>query len=494
MNIKNWLKYFWTAMLGVVSLVGAMSFFHADGFVSGALAVLVWVAFMAAHASKMGYLQTQAAPGLLDVDETAAWLAKLKQPYSLKKLGDPVLVGARPGQRGELVPVTIKPEVFHKNHVSILGASGTGKSKLAAQVLTQLSHHGDAVVIIDPKEDEWLPRILKKQADADGRQFVFVNLRVDTPQYNPFAGCTEEQREQLLQAGLNLDPSGDPGVDFYRGEDREACAALIRSGATNIVEMLQAGAELGAVTSRVNFWRELQQLARIKALHTDGGPDLAATIEAGGVVYIVGDTDDLNVKAAQRMLLARIVQIIKAREREGARQVALFLDEFKYSLSNVALRALGTARDRRCNLLLAYQSYGDLADCGTLPPVAVLGAARENTTLKFVYKLEDAKTAAEFSQIAGEKRVTVETTNKLLDEGREAGALRESNRAAVSIDMLTTNLPKQLAGEASVCWVFGLGPAFPLATMHLPAGPAPQVVAAPAIDKPAALPTAQQLI
>lgn len=483
----------WTA-IAVLSFSVPLLTFIEKGWLAGLVSFAMWLAYIVFAFHKTGWRKPPEQPALLDVDENAAWLAQLKRPYTLKKLGDPVFVGARPGPRGELLPVTIAPEVFHKNHVSILGASGTGKSKLAAQILTQLNHHGDAVVVIDPKNDEWLPGILKAQANADGSPFVYLNLRAATPQYNPFAGCTEEQREQLLQAGLNLDPSGDPGVDFYRGEDRDACAALIRSGASNMIEMLQAGAELGAVTSRVNFWRELRQLARVKALHTDGGPDLAAAIEAGAVVYIVGDTDDLNVRGAQRMLLARIVQIIKGREREGARQAVLFLDEFKYSLSNVALRALGMIRDRRCNLLLAYQSYGDLADCGTLPPVAVLGAARENTTLKFVYKLEDAKTAGEFSQVAGEKRVTVETTNKLLDEGREAGALRESNRAALSLDMLTTNMPKPLAGEASVCWVFGLGPAFPLATMHLPAGPAPQVVAAPPIDKPAALPTAQELI
>lgn len=483
----------WTA-IAVLSFSVPLSAFIEHGWLVGLASFLMWLVYVLFLFRKTGRGKPPEQSALLDVDENSAWLAQLKRPYTLKKLGDPVFVGARPGPRGELLPVTIPPEVFHKNHVSILGASGSGKSKLAAQILTQLNHHGDTVVVVDPKDDEHMPGILKAQADKDGRPFVYLNLRVQKPQYNPFAGCSEEQREQLLQAGLNLDPSGDPAVDYYRGEDRDACAALIRSSANNIVDMVRAGAALDAVVKRQNFWRELQQLARVKALHTDGGPDLAAAIEAGAVVYIVGDTDDLNIRGAQRMLLARIVQIIKGREREGARQVAVLLEEFKYCLSNVALRALGTIRDRRCSLLLAYQSYGDLADCGTLPPVAVLGAARENTTLKFVYKLEDAKTAGEFSQVAGEKRVTVETTNKLLDEGREAGALRESNRAALSLDMLTTNMPKPLAGEASVCWVFGLGPAFPLATMHLPAGPAPQIVAAPPIDKPAALPTAQELI
>lgn len=483
----------WTA-IAVWSFAVPLLAFMEKGWLAGLVSFLMWVGYIVFMFHKTGWGKPPEQSALLDVDENATFLAKLKQPYTLKKLGDPVFVGARPDARGELLPVTIAPEIFAKNHVSILGASGTGKSKLAAQILTQLNHAGSAVIVVDPKDDEYLPGILRVQADKDRRPFVCINLRAATPQYNPFDGCTEEQREQLLQAGLNLDPSMDPAVDFYRGEDRDACAALIRSSANNIVDMVQAGAALDAVVKRQNFWRELQQLARVKALHTDGGPDLAAAIEAGAVVYIVGDTDDLNVRGTQRMLLARIVQIIKGREREGARQVALFLDEFKYSLSNVALRALGTIRDRRCNLLLAYQSYGDLADCGTLPPVAVLGAARENTTIKFVYKLEDAKTAAEFSQVAGERRIQVESANKLLDEGREAGTVRAANRAAVSIDMLTTNMPKPLAGEASVCWVFGLGPAFPLATMHLPAGPAPQVVAAPSIDKPAALPTAQELI
>lgn len=290
LNIGMWVA------IAVLSFSVPLLAFIEHGWLVGFAAFSVWLVYVLLMFKKTGWGKPPEQSALLDVDENAAWLAHLKRPYTLKKLGDPVFVGARPGPRGELLPVTIPPEVFHKNHVSILGASGTGKSKLAAQILTQLNHHGDAVMVIDPKDDEFLPSILKAQADRDGRPFVYINLCVRTPQYNPFMGCSEEQREQLLQAGLNLDPSGDPAVDFYRGEDRDACAALIRSGANNIVEMLQAGAALGAVTSRQNFWRELQQLARVKALHTDDGPDLAAAIEAGAVVYIVGDTDDLRLR------------------------------------------------------------------------------------------------------------------------------------------------------------------------------------------------------
>ena len=231
--------------------------------------------------------------------------------------------------------------------------------------------------------------------------------------------------------------------------------------------------------STLFHWREFCELARLGAFHTEEGPTLEEVIQAGGLIYIIGDTDDLRIVAGQRMLLARVLQLIKGRERKCARQVSLFLDEFKYMLSNVALRALGTIRDRKCNLMLAYQSYGDLEDCGTLPPKAVLGAAKGNTTLKFVFKLEDGATAREFSSLAGEHAVVLQSMGKSLDaEGREQVSWREANKAAVTVDMLTTAMPKPIAGQASVCWVFGIGPAFTIATMHLPAGPQPQITKA----------------
>ena len=140
-------------------------------------------------------------------------------------------------------------------------------------------------------------------------------------------------------------------------------------------------------------------------------------------------------------------------------------------------------RDRRCNLILAYQSYGDLEDCGTLPVQAVLGAAKGNTTIKFVYKLEESKTAEELSKIAGDESYIAETTSKVLQDGLEGGQWKEESRRAVSVASLTTAMPKPLAGEASLCWVFGLGPVFPLATMHMQAGTPPTVVSAPRLPE-----------
>lgn len=483
----------------VPSVVGSRG-----GIKWGIVAWSGWVAFSCVLGLKLKLLPLlfeprSPTPVLNDVNSASTHLNQMLTPYNLDPsvFNPPVFVGMAKDRKGQMHPIHLPPDVIQKNHISFLGASGTGKTKLTALVLSQMLALGDAVVCFDPKDDEFLSRILSQAAKQHGRRVVYINLRQAVAQINPFMGSTLGQREQILQAALLLDPSGDPAVDFYRGEDRDACTALIATGMSNIVDLATAGASLKAVTSRTNFWRELRDLARLEAFHTEEGPNLQEAIDAGALVYIVGDIDDLRIVAGQRMLLARVLQIIKGRKREGARQVSLFLDEFKYMLSNVALRALGTIRDRRCNLMLAYQSFGDLEDCGNLPPKAVLGAARGNTTLKFVFKLEDAATAREFSSLAGEHAIVVESLARRLDnDGSDQLSWREANKSAVTVEMLTTAMPKPMTGQASVCWVFGIGPAFTISVMHLPAGPQPLITAAKKIAaaKVSDMPTGQGLI
>ena len=303
-----------------------------------------------------------------------------------------------------------------------------------------------------------------------------------------------ERLRFLSISGSNLDEFMTVRVAGLAGQARRQIEEVSIDGRTpsqQLVSIREAYMALEA--SQQQIWRELRDLSRLGAFHTADCPDFVGAIQAGGLIYVVGDTDDLRIMAAQRMILARILQIIKGRERDGARQVSLFLDEYKYTISNVSLRALGTIRDRSCNLVLGYQNYADLEDCGNLPAKAVIGAAKGNTTLKFVFKLEDATTAKEFSLMAGEQSIMIETTGKILDDsGAEQGHWREASKAAVSVDMLTTNMPKPLSGQSSVSWVFGLGPAFLLSTMHLPAGPTPVVAPAKPLPTVASGTTAAQ--
>ncbi|SCC95256.1 hypothetical protein THIX_90025 [Thiomonas sp. X19] len=415
------------------------------------------------------------------------WLASASQHQAVF-----VGMGCRPGKgkkepaKVRDVPMTISPDQARKNHMAIIGASGTGKTVITTSLLVQAMTAGDACVVIDPKNDEFAPGILFREAQKLGKPTAFIDLRKDIPQINVFQGCTKTECEVLVNTALQLENSGDPAVDFYRGEDRDACATLLdklTEGQFNLRSMVNIGADVDEVTSRQNFWRALKDMARLGAFDTAAGPNLAEIIERGGLVYIVGSVDDLRVVAAQKMLLTRIVQIIKNRDRNGARHVHLFLDEFKYSLGQTSLRALGTIRDQRATVYLAFQSYGDLHDSGSLPSKAVLGAAKGNTSLKLVFRLEDDETAKELSSLSGKYAVELETTGKTTNaEGLEQGQYFRQLRENVTPDMLSTAMPKPAnAQDAPVFWMFGHGAPVLLAAGYMTPGKTPDITPAAAV-------------
>ncbi|OZB65571.1 MAG: hypothetical protein B7X31_01890 [Thiomonas sp. 13-66-29] len=419
--------------------------------------------------------------------EAEPWLA-LAQQHQAVFLGLSWRVGKGKKEPARVrdVPVTITPDQSRKNHMAIIGASGTGKTVITTSLLVQAMQTGDACVIIDPKNDEFAPGILFREAQKLGRPVAFIDLRKDIPQINVFQGCTRAEAEVLINTALQLENSGDPAVDFYRGEDRDACATLLdnlTSEQFNLREMVSIGADIDEVTGRQNFWRALKDMARLGAFDTQGGPDLADIIERGGLVYVIGSVDDLRVQAAQKMLLTRVVQIIKNRDRNGARHVHLFLDEFKYSLGQTSLRALGTIRDQRATVYLAFQSYGDLHDSGSLPAKAVLGAAKGNTSLKLVFRLEDDETAKELSSLSGKYAVELETTGKTTTaDGLEQGQYFRQLRENVTPDMLSTAMPKPAsAADAPVFWIFGNGAPVLLAAGYMTPGKTPDIMPAPAV-------------
>lgn len=414
-----------------------------------------------------------------DVINDSQYLQKLAEPFdpagyiNLEK-------GIFVGLDGERKPVYLDQQVINKNHIEILGESGVGKSSLAGVLLSQLAAAGETVVVFDPKNDRNLPGVLAEAARQWGEFPVHVlDLRpvADFAQVNPFAGCRPDQIEELLQVALELGKTGDAGVDFYRGGDREATgfiAEALSDGRTNMLEIQACAGRDERVTSQENLWRELRQIARVKALHTNTGLDLVDVLNKPGVLYVIGSTTRLEVVSVQKLILQRILQILDERE-DQSRPVAMFLDELKYILSPAALRAAGTIRDRNCHLMFAHQSLGDLADCPGLNPQAVRGAIWGNCGIKIVYKMLDAATGRELEAIAGQSAVTG-VSEAESDNGTTI--TKRIEKAQYMPAHVFSHLPKPVSGEASVGVVFGLGTAFYLSTRWLEAGETPQPVPA----------------
>lgn len=417
-----------------------------------------------------------------DVRTDAEMVSALAEPFDPQPFIDDAIGSASVfmGLDTERRPIYLSRSVIDKNHIEILGESGTGKSSIAGVLLSQLAAAGECVVIFDPKADKRLPGALALAGERYGYPFHILDLspKADYPQLNPFTGCRRDQVEELLQVALELGKSGDGAVDYHRGNDREATeflSAALADGKTDMLEILQKAGQDERIVEQVNLWRELKQLARVKALHTEGGLDLNDVLSKPGVLYVVGSTMRLEVVAAQKLILQRILQVLDERENQDM-PVAIFLDELKYLLSPAALRAAGTIRDRNCHLIFAHQSLGDLDDCGGLNPKAVRGAIWGNTGIKIVYRIMDANTASELSKIAGHE---VFQGQSVMENDNGVSVTTRNEKREYMPPHVFTHLPKpSQSGAASVGIVFGLGPAWYCATRYVESGPMPKPVRA----------------
>lgn len=491
----------WSSWFGAVAALGGLA---GLGFVQAWIVLTVAPLFLILPAvAAWNWLRKLFAPRVADAGDVAgdaAMLRKLAAPFDSEFLIEDERArrkaGAAPdsvfvGLDGERKPIYLPRNIIDKNHIEILGESGTGKSSVAGVMLAQLAALGECVVVFDPKADRNLPGALARAGERYGYSFHILDLRpqADYPQINPFAGCRADQIEELLQVALELGKTGDGGVDFYRGKDREATsfiAEALADGRTDMTEILSKAGQDERVVEQENLWRELRQIGRVKALHTETGLNLAEVLSKPSVLYIIGSTTRLEVVAAQKLILQRILQILDER-RDQDMPVALFLDELKYLLSPASLRAAGTIRDRNCHLIFAHQSLGDLDDCPGLNPKAVRGAIWGNCGIKIAYRMMDAQTAAELSKIAGQSVIEAQTTTES-DNGTSVTTRKD--RREYMPPHVFTHLPKPASGEASVGVVFGLGPAFYLSTRYIESGPCPEPVRAqePARSEPAPAP------
>ncbi len=419
--------------------------------------------------------------GIRDVEEDAAHLKGLAQGFDPEKFID-LTKGIFIGLDGQRKPIYLPRQTLDKNHLEILGESGVGKSSLAGVLLSQLAASGEAVIVFDPKPDEKLPGVLARMGEKHGFPVLVIDLRhtASFPQINPFYGARADQVEELLQVALDLGKTGDAGVDFYRGGDREATTwiadAVSGDPARSLPDIISTASDDEAITEKENLWRELRQLGRIQAFATrEQGIDLPALMEQPGglALYVMGSTTKLEIGAAQKLLLQRVLQVLEDR-RDKSKPVALFLDELKYLLSPAALRAAGTVRDRNAHLLFAHQSLGDLDDCPGLSPKAVRGAIWGNSGIKFAYKMLDSATALELSRLAGAQRADVQTQSASQNDN---GGSTNTSWTHASREFMPphvfSHLPKPSGGEASVGVVFGLETAFYLSTRWLQAGETP---------------------
>lgn len=351
-------------------------------------------------------------------------------------------------------PIYISLEKWLKSHVDVLGTTGSGKGVAGGVALTQAVSLGESVLVLDPKGDEFLPHVMYQAAQEAGVPYAFIDFQTDIPQWNPIRGKTAREIEELFSAGFAMGEKGTD-ADYYRLDDRRAArilSELLPNPRPTVADAyrLLITQQPDIAENGKKFAFDLEELGMIPATNTAEGIDLAALIQDGGVIYVRGSMRNPSILKLQRIFVLSVIQIVEARQRETARPLCLFLDEFKYLISRQSLEALGAIRDKRAHVVIAHQSLGDLRDCpADLDPETVVSSVNENCALKIAYAVKDPDTADWLARMSGQVLVDDEIrqmkTNVGLAETRENGrTLRQAERPLIDTNMLQA-LPERCA-------------------------------------------------
>lgn len=355
---------------------------------------------------------------------------------------------AKAGQQGAIYlgkdqqgkAVTIERKLWETSHVQIMGPPGTGKGIQAGVTLTQSLLCGDSVFVFDPKDDEWAPSVYHAACERAAVPFEFVDLRLPHPQINPILNASPEEVEEMLYAGLELGRRGD-SADFYRLDDRKAARLAASFVADTTLTLTEIGSKAKSIadeelmTGGKAFFAALEEISAIKSVQTRDGISLNERLHQGGCVYFVGSMRNEPTIVLHRMLFVRLIQLVE-RSRDRNRHCSIFLDEFKYLLSKAALNALGSIRDKGCNILLAHQSLGDFANCGAdLSEASVRATVLDTTPIKWLYRPADSETALWISNQTGEIKVATQSVQAIRNI-----ELSESLSATRSVGETTRNL------------------------------------------------------
>jgi hypothetical protein len=439
---------------------------------------------------------TRQLDGLSDIRKAMADMEDLPQydPQRYFDIAKGLFVGLDIDRRNE--PVYAPWKRVRKTHMQVVGASGFGKGVATTMMLWQCALAGECVVIFDPKwpGDEFAPAVLHGLAQAHNIPFYFLNLSPlvpeelqsnftdNPPQFNLFAGCSAAELEAMLNNAFGLEDSGDNAA-HYRLHDRLAakdiCKRVVaQTPNPTIQDLLAAADQSPLITDKKgeDLKANLTEISDLAVLNTTVGLDLKAILEQNAILYIIGDTEHPGVVRLQKMVLLRLTQIIRRRNRlKQIRKTAMMLDELPFLLSTGAVVALGTVRDKGCHIFLAHQTLEDLRRAKGLDPIAVSGAVKGNTTLKLIYRITDDDTGKWASNLSG--TIVVRQQSSHMQQGMfhaAEGQFREIERPLLDLNELLS-----LPDLTGMFW--GAGISRRIQVSPLPKGSYPTLEAAPAL-------------
>jgi hypothetical protein len=318
-------------------------------------------------------------------------------------------------------PIYLLLDDWYKRHFLIVGATRAGKGVAMQGLGVQSLMLGETVVFLDPKGDQYMPHILKAQCDKQGVPYHYINLTKDEPQINLIADFSSRDLKNCLVEAFSQREMGAES-DVYRKNEQE----FLENLANFIVEQNQA-ANAKSLAELCNDYEisryadnykssvsDLNKLTRVAAINAANAVSLAALIEQGGCIYIVGDLLDETMKKIQRFIFCHVVQLARNYEAQNApRQITVFADELVAHISRFVAESYTVSLGWGLKIVSAIQSLKLLKGApADIDPEFLLGAVFDNSQNKLFYRADDIATADFLSDMTG--KIQVEDEQKVV--------------------------------------------------------------------------------
>ena len=197
-------------------------------------------------------------------------------------------------------PAYLTEDNYRGTHQAVIGATRYGKGITFQALTEQAILAGDCVVIIDPKGDKFLPRVLKQTCEKANRRFVMLNLDDENSSgsWSPFAGGSPRDRRTRFFTLMNLADRGTD-ADHYKALARQGIFDFFKSNTPSTLAKLKHYVEnksgfddqtyqaMSTLRSRLAEWKDYSKLNP----KPNRGFNIENSLKGNAVIYMRGSLD-----------------------------------------------------------------------------------------------------------------------------------------------------------------------------------------------------------
>ena len=350
-----------------------------------------------------------------------------------------------------------KPFMLNESDTTMeiyVGSTGTGKGVYLGNKALEAMRYKKGLIIIDPKKDAFLPQICLEELERQNRledfqvcswenNFGYMGIN-DFDTYKDVAN-------KFIDA-LDLSPSDNPGVDYYRKNGRVLLSkvlkiffdgtlgVLVKKDFQDILFHLKAlkedmekqellEKEISKMKPNANLIEKFNiryyDLKKIDTIYWDTTTietldslvksiseiadaanifkkyDLRGALYEGKVLYLHVDMlDYASLKMIKMMITDAVIQ---ARRKKA--NTTIIADELSFYANQTIAGALATVRSMGLKFLLALQ------DLSQMKEEHIRNAILSNCNVKMFYKISDKQTLEYVEKIGGKEAVTAFSLN-----------------------------------------------------------------------------------